>query len=71
MGATDTPMLRSLFRNNELPSALSDNVMQPQGIAQQLIDLLNDGRTGENIGAWIGSPIEIPPNPLPHQLISG
>jgi len=71
MGATDTPMLRSLFRNNELPDALSDSVMQPQAIAQQLIDLLNDGRTGENIGAWIGSPIEIPSSPLAHRLISG
>ncbi|HIG41437.1 MAG: SDR family oxidoreductase [bacterium] len=71
MGATDTPMLRSLFDNNELPGALVKTVMQPEAIAQQLIDLLGDGRTGENIGAWIGSPIEIPLSPAPHRLISG
>ena len=59
MGATDTPMLRSLFKNNELPGALSDNVMQPQAIAQQLIDLLivspGFGVTGAQTFGHVGS----------------
>jgi NAD(P)-dependent dehydrogenase (short-subunit alcohol dehydrogenase family) len=71
MGATDTPMLRSLFDNGELPKTLADVVMQPESIAQQLIDLLQDGRSGENIGAWVGSTVEIAPSPPPHRLISG
>jgi NAD(P)-dependent dehydrogenase (short-subunit alcohol dehydrogenase family) len=71
MGATDTPMLRGLFPDGELPEGLADGVMRPADIAQQMIDLLADGRTGENIGAWVGHPIEIPPSPPAHRLVSG
>jgi NAD(P)-dependent dehydrogenase (short-subunit alcohol dehydrogenase family) len=70
MGATDTPMLRGLFPDNELPAELGA-VMQPADIAGQLLDLLADGRTGENIGAWVGEPVVIPPPAAENRRISG
>ena len=71
MGATDTPMLRNLFPDKQLPPEMAEVVMQAEDIAQQMIELLADGRSGENIGAWVGYPIEIPPTPAPNRLISG
>ena len=71
MGATDTPMLRGLFDDGQLPPDMAEVVMRPADIAQQMIDLLADGRSGENIGAWVGHPIEIPPHPAPNRLVSG
>ncbi|HEY5680423.1 MAG TPA: SDR family oxidoreductase [Pseudomonadales bacterium] len=71
MGATDTPMLRGLFDDGQLPPDLAETVMRPAQIAQQMIDLLADGRSGENIGAWVGEPIVIPPHPPEHRRISG
>jgi 3alpha(or 20beta)-hydroxysteroid dehydrogenase len=71
MGATDTPMLRNLFEDKQLPPEMAAVVMQSADIAQQMIDLLADGRSGENIGAWVGHPIEIPPHPTAHRLVSG
>jgi len=71
MGATDTPMLRGLFEDGELPEDLAAVVMEPQQIAQQLVDLLRDGRSGENIGAWVGEPVELGPPKPAHQRITG
>lgn len=71
MGATDTPMLRGLFPDGELPEGLADVVMEPSAIAAQMIELIADGRSGENVGAWVGEPIVIPPHPAPNRLISG
>jgi NAD(P)-dependent dehydrogenase (short-subunit alcohol dehydrogenase family) len=71
MGATDTPMLRGLFEGGRLPADLAAVVMQPAQIAQQLIDLLVDGRTGENVGAWVGHPVELGPVKPPHRRITG
>jgi meso-butanediol dehydrogenase/(S,S)-butanediol dehydrogenase/diacetyl reductase len=71
MGATDTAMLRGLFADGELPPGLAENVMQPEQIAQQLVDLLQDGRTGENIGAWVGEEVVLPPPAAAHRRISG
>ena len=71
MGATDTPMLRGLFDDGELPPELADDVMQPAQIAQQMIDLIKDGRSGENIGAWVGEPVVIPPRAPEHLKVAG
>ncbi len=71
MGATDTPMLRGLFADGELPPEMAAVVMQPNQIAQQMLDLLADGRSGENIGAWVGEPVVIPPPAQPHRKVSG
>lgn len=70
MGAVDTPMLRGLFPNNQLPDSLGD-VMQPEQIAQQMMDVIQSGRTGENFGAWVGEPISIGKQPPLHKRITG
>ena len=71
MGATDTAMLRGLFPTGELPAGLAEVVMQPGQIAQLMVDLLEDGRTGENIGAWVGEDVVLPPSPPANRRISG
>ncbi|MEN3952813.1 SDR family oxidoreductase [Iodidimonas sp. SYSU 1G8] len=71
MGATDTPMLRGLFPDKQLPADMASVVMKPEQIAQQMIDLFKDGRTGENIGAWVGYPVELGPRKAAHKRISG
>ena len=38
---------------------------------QDLIAEGPSGRTGENIGAWVGSPVELPPRKVPHERITG
>lgn len=71
MGATDTPMLRGLFADGELPPEMAEVVMQSQQIAQQMIDVLKDGRSGENIGAWVGYPVEVGPRAAQNRRVSG
>ena len=71
MGPTDTEMLRALFKPGGKLSHLGGpdgpppeviaGFMDPAEIARLLIDLLKDGRTGENIGVWAGQPIELGP----------
>ena len=61
MGATDTPMLRGLFAPGEPPADFAATWMKPAQIAGLLVDLLKDGRTGENVGAWVGHPVELGP----------
>ena len=73
MGATDTAMLRGLFEG-EPPAETVAAWMRPEQIAGQLLDLLRegpDGRTGENVGAWVGEPVELGPRKPPHEAISG
>jgi NAD(P)-dependent dehydrogenase (short-subunit alcohol dehydrogenase family) len=71
MGATDTPMLRGLFEDHQLPPAMAETVMQPSQIAGLMIDLFKDGRSGENIGAWVGHPVELEPRKPDHRKITG
>lgn len=71
MGATDTPMLRGLFDDNRLPQAMAATVMQPAQIAQQMMDIIASGRTGENFGAWVGHPINLGEVPPIHRRITG
>ncbi len=73
MGATDTPMLRSLF-DGDPPADFAATWMKPEQIAGQLLDLLREGpegRSGENIGAWTGFPVELGPRLEPHRAITG
>lgn len=62
MGATDTEMLRSW-----IPEPTTDMLatwMQPDQIAQVLVDLLAEGptgRTGDTIGLYAGHPCVLPP----------
>ena len=71
MGATDTPMLRQLFPDGRYPADLAEVVMASTTIANQLLTLLADGRSGENIGAWVGEPVSVGSEKLPHQRITG
>ena len=71
MGAVDTPMLRGLFPGGKLPSEMAAVVMNAEDIAQQMIEIIESGRTGENFGAWIGEPIGIGKQPPLHQRITG
>ena len=70
MGAVDTPMLRGLFPDGELPAVLGD-VMSASAIAQQMMDLIASDRTGENVGAWVGEPVTIGEQPPLHKRITG
>jgi hypothetical protein len=48
--------------------------MKSEQIAGQLLDLLregHEGRSGENIGAWTGVPVELGPRKAPHRAITG
>ena len=71
MGAVDTPMLRGLFADGQLPSELAENVMQPSELAQLMMDVMASGRTGENIGAWVGEPVQLNEQPPLHKRITG
>ena len=71
MGAVDTPMLRGLFGGGELPEEFAAVVMQPEQIAQQMMDVIASGRSGENFGAWVGEPVTIGEQPPLHQRITG
>ena len=71
MGATDTPMFRGLFSDNQLPEGLVETVMHGPDIAQQMIDVINSGRTGENFGAWVGEQLKLGKEPLEHKKITG
>jgi NAD(P)-dependent dehydrogenase (short-subunit alcohol dehydrogenase family) len=71
MGPTDTAMLRALFMPGgklahlggpQGPSAeMRAGWMKAQDIAGLLIDLIEDGRSGENIGVWAGWPLTLGP----------
>ena len=71
MGATDSPMLRGLFEDGELPPQLADVVMQPEQIAELMMDVIASGRTGENVGAWVGEPVALGTQPPLHRRITG
>ena len=73
MGATDTPMLRGLWPGDP-PADFAATWMKPAQIGQQLVDLLQegpDGRTGENIGAWVGEPVQLGPRKAAHRTVTG
>lgn len=62
MGATDTEMLRSWIGSEPDPEYLA-TWMTPEGIAEVVINLINEGpggRTGDNIGLWAGHPTVLP-----------
>jgi NAD(P)-dependent dehydrogenase (short-subunit alcohol dehydrogenase family) len=73
MGATDTPMLRGLW-NDEPPPDLVRTWLKPAEIAAQLVALIAegpDGRTGENVGAWVGEPVVLGPRKPAHRKVTG
>ncbi len=71
MGATDTAMLRGLWTAGEPPAEQVATWMQPEQIANLLLELLADGRSGENIGAWVGEPVQLGPRKPEHRTVTG
>ena len=69
MGATDTAMLRGLFADGKLPPSLP--VMTAQAIADFGIEIIENGRSGENVGAWAGEPLVLPSPGPDHERITG
>jgi NAD(P)-dependent dehydrogenase (short-subunit alcohol dehydrogenase family) len=65
MGATDSHMLRG-FHNNAPSEADVASWMKPEAVCDLAIQLIGEGhtgRTGENIGVWVGFEIELKPVP--------
>lgn len=67
MGATDSFMQREFFgfdyADNEPPSALLETWIDPERLADIVIELIEegpDGRSGDNIGVWMGHPTVLP-----------
>ena len=63
MGATDGEMLREFLGERATPEARRAPGCVPRISAAFSIDLLAegpDGRTGTQIGLWVGHPVELP-----------
>ena len=63
LGATDTPMLRGFLGGDPDP-ALVATWFRPEQVAGVVMDLLDEGpagRTGDNVGLWVGHPCVLPP----------
>jgi NAD(P)-dependent dehydrogenase (short-subunit alcohol dehydrogenase family) len=63
MDATDSEMLREAAGDHATPEAVA-TWMRPEQIGGLVLELITEGpsgRTGENIGAWLGHPVELPP----------
>lgn len=67
MGAVDTAMLRGVLGDRATPEVIA-TWLRPEDLGRLLVDLLAegpDGRTGTQIGLWVGHPVELPPVPGP------
>lgn len=67
MDATESDMLRNAYGRPPTPEEMA-GWMRPEavcGLAVELIKEGPDGRTGENIGVWVGFEIELKSNPTP------
>ena len=59
MGATDSYMLRS-FHNFDPSPEEEASWMKAEDVARVMVELIEDGRTGENIGFAVGHPVVLP-----------
>jgi len=59
LGPTDTAMMRRAYGPQEVSADVAARWLQPEQVARLLIDLLKDGRSGENIGVWPGYPVQL------------
>lgn len=60
LGATDTPMLRGFA--GDIDAAEIATWMKPEQILALLVELLEEGpngRTGHNLGCWVGHPLRL------------
>jgi NAD(P)-dependent dehydrogenase (short-subunit alcohol dehydrogenase family) len=59
-GATDTPMLREF--SGDVGEDVTSTWMKPEQVCELLLQLLGEGpegRTGHNLGCWVGRPIRL------------
>jgi NAD(P)-dependent dehydrogenase (short-subunit alcohol dehydrogenase family) len=67
MGASDSPMQYAVHGYDspeQIPADLRDSWLGPEAMGSVLIDLLAEGpsgRSGDNIGIWVGHPVVLPP----------
>ena len=64
-------MLRGLFPGQQLPAKIAKSLIQDTDIAQQMMDVIESGRTGDNFGAWMGEDVELGAEQPPHRKITG
>jgi NAD(P)-dependent dehydrogenase (short-subunit alcohol dehydrogenase family) len=67
MDATDSMMIRGAI-GDRLTDDIVKTWMRPEQMAQLGLNLIAeglDGRTGENIGAWLGHDVVLPPRRVP------
>ncbi len=73
LGATDTPMIRRAMvelAGREPSEADAASWMNPSDVARLILHLHREGptgRTGDNIGVWVGHPMRLPD---PHPVLS-
>lgn len=68
IGPTDTPMMQA---SAGIASDGKAKALAPEEVAGLLMDLLADGRTGENIGAWAGQTVGLQERKPAHRTITG
>jgi len=62
LGATDTPMLRTFLGGAPDPEVVA-TWFRPEQVAAVVLDLVAEGpygRTGDNVGLWVGHPCVLP-----------
>jgi NAD(P)-dependent dehydrogenase (short-subunit alcohol dehydrogenase family) len=59
MGATDSYMLRSFHKFDPSPEEVA-SWMKAEEVANVMVELIQDGRSGENIGFAVGHPVVLP-----------
>ena len=67
MDATESDMLRNAYGRKPTPEETA-TWMRPEEVCDLAIQLIKEGpegRTGENIGVWVGFEIQLKPNPDP------
>jgi NAD(P)-dependent dehydrogenase (short-subunit alcohol dehydrogenase family) len=73
LGATDTAMVRGAIRDLAGRDPSDDEIaswMSPIAVARLVLELHDEGitgRSGDNVGAWVGHPLRLPP---PHPVLA-
>ena len=70
MDATESDMLRNAYGRPPTQEEMA-GWMRPEAVCGLAVDLVNEGplgRTGENIGVWVGFEIELKSNPTPRPV---
>ncbi|MCY3505760.1 MAG: SDR family NAD(P)-dependent oxidoreductase [Chloroflexi bacterium] len=61
LGATDSHMLRGFTGEENLTPEVIASWMKPADVAQVVMDLIEDGRSGYNIPVWVDDPVVLTP----------